>query len=507
MLWKSLLGILATALLGTVVLIAQADMKLSAAFNVLFGTGVDTPAAETIQSTLKTPDGFSIGLYASNINNARFMQFTKTGDLVIAQPLEARVTLIERDRNGDGVADGARVLLDNLVRPHSVDFYNGYLYVAESNAVGRVAFDQQRGALTGDYEQIITGLGDDGGHYKKTIRFGPDGYLYLSSGSTCNVCIEEDEQRATITRYRPDGSGEERYATGLRNAVGLDFSPVDGALYATDNGRDMLGDDYPPCELNKVEAGKFYGWPYVNGFGDLDPDFGNPEKLAESTPPVHGFRAHNAPLGIRFINIDQFPDEYQNAALVALHGSWNRSTYDGYKVVSLHQQADGSFDERDFIWGFEEAGTIRGRPVDVAVGPDQCVYVSDDYAMAIYRVCYGEKQQRGEKLQSGENQQSVNLVQARLVDKSGLEIYSEREVEALSTKGEALFTTRGCTACHTVERLGQHSGLKQLTKLNQRYSVASLQKLFQSPPSPMPPVMLESKNDEVALAAYLLQLQ
>ncbi len=174
------------------------------------------------------------------------------------------------------MADGQRVLLKDLDGPHGLALQDGWLYVAERSAVGRVRFDQASGQLAGNYEYLLTGLTKDGQHTTRTIGIGPDGRLYLSQGSTCNVCDEKDPRRATMMRLEPDGTGGEIHATGLRNSVGFDWAPWNGALYATDNGRDLLGDDFPPDELNRIERGAFYGWPYVNGFNVVDPDLGGP---------------------------------------------------------------------------------------------------------------------------------------------------------------------------------------------------------------------------------------
>ena len=497
--WKILLGLILAAVVGILVLLNQVGITPGILKSSLFGQGIETPDNAEVRSSLSVPDGFSIGLYAANVTNARFIEFSERGDLIVAQPRQNQVMLLARDADNNGSADSRRVLFDNLNRPHSIDFHDGYLYIAESDAVGRVPFDHETGTLTGDYKRIITGLGDEGNHWTKTLRFGPDGLLYLSSGSTCNVCEESDEQRATITRYQPDGSGEERFATGLRNSVGFDWAAFDNTMYATDNGRDLLGDDYPPCELNKVEAGGFYGWPYVNGFGDLDPDFGDETKLAESTSPVHGFRAHNAPLGIRFIDSPAFPVEYQDAALVALHGSWNRSTYDGYSVVSLHRQEDGSFEERNFVSGFETDGEILGRPVDVAQGPDHCVYVSDDYAMAIYRVCYGEQQ-------TSTVAASDLAASGTTKTETGLEAFSADRLSELTSRGEAIYRSSGCTGCHKVSGSDDpRPGLKVLADLTARYTVTSLNAFYKTPTPPMPPVNL-NEDDSLALSTYLLQL-
>lgn len=492
--WKILIGLITALIAAFMVLLSQMNVTPGILMHALFGEGVKTPSESILQRRLELPEGFSVGLYAGNIKNARFIEFSRSGDLLVAQPRENKITLLKRDANKDGKADGEVTLMNGLFRPHSIDFFGDYLYIAESHAIGRIRFDHVTGTAVGAYEQIITGLADSGNHWTKTIRFGPDGMLYLSSGSTCNVCEEEDPQRAAITRYEPDGSGEERFSTGLRNSVGFDWAPFDDTLYATDNGRDLLGDDYPVCELNKVELGNFYGWPYVNGFGDLDPDFGDQAKLNQARSPVHGFRAHTAPLGIRFINSETFPAEFKNAALVALHGSWNRSTYDGYAVVSLHHQKDGSFVEKDFLTGFEIDGKVMGRPVDIAQGPDSCVYVSDDYAMSIYRVCYGETQ----------SDAGTSTIRTGL--ETGLAAFSETRIAELSARGEHLFKTRGCTGCHGVTRDRRSFGLRPLEGIHTKYTLESLSAFYRTPTPPMPPVRLGNDEDELALSTYLLTL-
>jgi len=357
----------------------------------MLGRGIETPSEATIATKLRAPNGFSVNLYAGDLPLARWMRFTGTGDLIVSRTRAGEVVLLERDRNGDGKSDGVRTLLSELDKPHGIDIRDGWLWIAETTAVGRIRFDEAAGDVSGDYQRIITGLTGNGFHLTRTIRFGPDGSLFLTQGSTCNVCVEEDPRRGTMMRFNSDGSAGEIYATGLRNSVGFDWAPWDGALYATDNGRDLLGDDFPPDELNRIEQGGFYGWPFVNGFGALDPEWGsgNEQKAAIAASPVHGFRAHNAPLGIHFVRQARVPAGFERAALVALHGSWNRTTLDGYKVVSLHWQDDGTIEERDFLTGFLGPDGIIGRPSDVAEGPDGAFYIADDYGGAIYRVSFG----------------------------------------------------------------------------------------------------------------------
>ena len=354
--------------------------------------GAAPPEANVIQSRLVVPEGFSVAEYASGLPNARFLRFTSTGDLLVSQPRAGHVSLLERDATADGRADGMRVLIGDLNRPHGMELHQGWLYIAEMDAVGRVRFDAAARSIDGEYERIVTGLPAGGNHWTRTVRIGPDGLLYVSVGSSCNACEERDPRRAAILRYQADGSEPELYATGLRNAVGFDWHPGSGELFATDNGRDLLGDNFPPCELNRVERGGFYGWPFANGERVPDPDLsaGNVDRIESSIPPAHGFAAHTAPLGITFLREESTPTALVDAALVALHGSWNRTEKDGYKVVSLHWAEDGSIRERDFLVGFEVDEDVIGRPVDVAQGPDGAIYVSDDFAGMVYRVAFGE---------------------------------------------------------------------------------------------------------------------
>ncbi|MCF7981718.1 MAG: PQQ-dependent sugar dehydrogenase [Pseudomonadales bacterium] len=364
--------------------------RLRLLFNTLMGKGIDSPSPGTLISRLKVPGAFHLNRYATDVPGARMLLYTEAGDLLVTLPRSGAVMLLGRDNNKDGEADHKKLLLGNLNRPHGLALWRDWLYIAETDAIGRVLFNTETGSLSGQYQRIVQGLPEGGNHWSKSIGFSSDGWLYLSIGSRCNVCIEKDPRRATMMRFRPDGSAGEVVATGLRNSVGFDWAPWDGTLYATDNGRDLLGDDYPPCELNRIEFGQFYGWPYINGFGDLDPDQGEGKEsmLAKAISPVFGFRAHNAPLGILFNRSDKLPDHYHKSAFVALHGSWNRSTPDGYKLISLHWDEQDKITSHDFLTGFEKEGDIIGRPVDIAQGQLGELYVSDDYSGTVYRIIY-----------------------------------------------------------------------------------------------------------------------
>ncbi|MCS5565931.1 MAG: PQQ-dependent sugar dehydrogenase [Methylococcales bacterium] len=348
---------------------------------------VDNP----LEKRLHVPDGFTIRLYASKLRDARALKLTQTGDLLVSLPRSGTIVLLETDRDNDGYSDGRDQLVTGLNRPHGVDLHDGWLYVAETNAIRRVRFDQQSRMIHGDVETVVTGIPAGGNHWTRSLRFGPDGWMYLSVGSSCNACIETNPWRATILRFRPDGSDGEIYATGLRNTVGFDWKPNTGELYGVDIGRDFLGDDLPPDELNRIERGSFHGWPYVNGNRVADPDLGNSRQTEtdKSIRPSHEFRAHSTPLNIHFLQSKTFPNGYKDAALVTLHGSWNRTEKQGYEVVSLHFGKDGTISERKFISGFEIEGNVIGRPVDIAESADGTLFISDDFSGSIYAITHG----------------------------------------------------------------------------------------------------------------------
>jgi glucose/arabinose dehydrogenase len=456
--------------------------------NVAMGTGGPALDDDPDKSPYRLPSGFAMQVYANDVPKARFLRFTPDGDLLVSRPHAGDVVLLRRDENGDGRHDGKEVVISGLNRPQGIDFYQDWLYIAEREQVGRIRF--AGGSTSGDYQPIITGLTGDGNHWSKTLRFGPDDMLYLAQGSTCNVCVEADERRATIMRFKPDGSAGEIFATGLRNSVGFDWSPFDGGLYATDNGRDLLGDDFPVCELNLVEQGKFYGWPYFNDDNIPDPDMGADPQSQSRQPvaPVHGFAAHNAPLGIGFVETRNWPGDFARVALVALHGSWNRSTPDGYKVVSLHF-GDSGIEERDFLYGFNQDGKIIGRPVDVIQGPDGAVYVSDDYAGAIYRVSAED---------TGIATLAIPTAQSRL-DTSTPQWVADSDLTAMGAAGAALYAKFDCASCHEV---GESP--VSLEGLHERLGYTAVMTSLEAPRPPMPLLPL-SEQQRRELAVFLLQ--
>jgi glucose/arabinose dehydrogenase len=462
--------------------------------HLILGRGVGAPPAEALGTRIRPPEGLAVGLFAEEVANARLLRFTPNGDLLVSQPRAGTVLLLERDADGDGRSDGRREILRDLDRPHGLDLHDGWLYVAEGGAIGRVRFDAAARATAGDYARLVTGLPEGGNHWSRTVRVGPDGLLYVAVGSSCNVCEERDPRRAALLRYRLDGSGEEIFATGLRNSVGLDWRPATGELYATDNGRDLLGDDFPPCELNRLEAGGFYGWPYANGQNVPDPDLGQglEDRIRSAIPPVHGFGAHQAPLGIAFVRGEAAPEELRGAALVALHGSWNRTRKAGYKVVSLHWNADGKIEEREFLVGFEQDGDVIGRPVDVAEGPDGAIYVSDDYAGAVYRVS---------SARAGGKAAPAAAPAAPAPDPLAALPAAERERRA--ARGRELYEALACAGCHEPARAAPGVVPRPLSELGRRYPLAELVRFLAAPTPPMPPVALD-EDQRRDLAVFLL---
>jgi glucose/arabinose dehydrogenase len=456
--------------------------------------GVSGPPAEdsVLRQRYQVPEGFILELYDADMPGARFMRVTPAGDLLVSRPHAGDIILLRADADGDGRPDGRDTLLSGLRRPLGLDIHGDWLYVAESNRIVRIPFDSDSGAVSGAPQVVVPGLTDNGNHWSKTLRVGPDGRLYLAQGSTCNICEEDDTRRATMMRFELDGSDGEIIATGLRNSVGFDWAPWSGRLYATENGRDLLGDDIPPCELNLIEPGRFYGWPYFYGDNIPDPNMGRDPRAGERDPtaPVHGFRAHNAPLGLTFLRSDDLPPGYRRSALAALRGSWNRSSPDGYKVVSLHW-TDHGIDERDFLSGFHRDGSISGRPVDVAEGPDGAIYVSDDYAGAIYRVRHGAHSE-------GQAPVVAPVTAPSRLDKTPPGWLADADLAAMIDSGARLYGEHECRACHE-----EGENPAPLDGLAERLGYEAVIEVLRAPPSPMPVFPL-SEIQRRELAVYLL---
>lgn len=349
---------------------------------LLLGASASAP-----DSRLRLPPGFRIGTFASGLGGTRFMAVDPAGTLLVSIPRQGRVVALP-DRDGDGRADAVLTVVEGLDLPHGLAFRDGHLWVAETGRVLRFRYDATTSRAS-DPTVVVPDLPPRGGHWTRTIAFGSDGRLYVSVGSSCNVCRERDRRRAAVLRYQPDGSGEEIFATGLRNAVGIAFHPLTGALWATVNERDWRGDDLPPDYITEVREGGFYGWPdcfVAQRKVVLDTDFGGEaERCRRVAPPAIEIQAHSAPLGLAFYTGQQFPPEYRGNLFVAYQGSWNRSVPTGYKVVRIPFRDGRPGTLEEFVTGWLEGDRGWGQPVDVREGADGALYVS---AGVIYRVTY-----------------------------------------------------------------------------------------------------------------------
>ncbi len=346
-------------------------------------------------SDVAVPPGFSVNVFAEGLNGPRFIAFDDQGVLYVADRGNNRIVSLP-DEDGDGVADSVTLFAEGLDSPHSLVFFEGAWYVGVPTGIVRLQ-DTDGDGMADSRETVVDGIPSSGAHRTRTVEFLPDGRMLLSVGSSCNVCDESDSRRASILVYDgPQGTGERLFATGLRNAVGLAIHPASGEVWATNNGRDLMGDDLPPDTIHIVREGQDYGWPVCHSGRILDPDMGFEGACDDVPPPLAELQAHSAPLGLVFYprNVsgpNRFPDEYLGDLFIAYHGSWNRSVPTGYKVVRL--PLDGSQPAgpvEDFAVGWLDAGDFSGsgRPVGLAVGPDGSLYVSDDKANVIYRISY-----------------------------------------------------------------------------------------------------------------------
>jgi glucose/arabinose dehydrogenase len=337
------------------------------------------------------PAGFKIDYFAENVPNAREMALSGDGSIVYVGSMNAGKVYALPDRNNDHKADTVITIASNLELPVGVAWRRGALYVS---AVSRILrFDSIDTHLMNPPQPVVVfdGYPTDRAHGWKFIAFGPDDKLYVPVGAPCNECIPPSDIYATITRINPDGTGLEIYASGIRNSVGFDWQPGTNVLWFTDNGRDNLGDNVPPDELNRApHSGMNFGYPYCHG-GDIpDPQYGYLHNCLEFTPPAMRLGPHVASLGMRFYTGSMFPQEYRNQIFIAEHGSWNRSIPIGYRVTWVRVSGDSALSYEVFAEGWLQGSEAWGRPVDVLVMPDGSMLVSDDRAGAIYRISYGE---------------------------------------------------------------------------------------------------------------------
>ena len=365
--------------------VGSALLPAVAAMAVMFGC---TSSIAGGVENIKVPSGFQVTYFADNVPGARSMTLSPSGTLFVGTMGSTVYAL--RDANGDGKADAVNVVSSQLKTPNGVAFKDGALYVGEINRILR--FDDIEKKLTDPPAPVVvtSTYPSDRHHGWKFIAFGPDGWLYVPVGAPCNICKSTDAVYASLTRIRPDGTGREIVAHGIRNTVGFTWHPTTNELWFTDNGRDWLGDDSPPCELNRMTTvGQHFGYPFCHAGDIADPEFGDQRPCSDFRPPAQRLGPHVAPLGLRFYTGQMFPSAYRNQLFIAEHGSWNRSRKIGYRVSLVRLDAQGratAYEPFATGWLDEAAQESWGRPVDVQVMPDGALLVSDDQAGAIYRI-------------------------------------------------------------------------------------------------------------------------
>jgi glucose/arabinose dehydrogenase len=336
-------------------------------------------------ANVRLPPGFQASIFYSGLASPRFIAFSPDGTLFVAERGSGSIVALP-DPGHLGKASSKKVVISGLDDPTSLVFYDGALYVGEQTRVSRFTLGSNLEVTS--RKVIVSGLPADGQHTTRTVLVGPGGKLYVSIGSTCNVCVESDPHRAAIWVYNLDGSGGRLYARGLRNAVGMAVNPWNNQVWVTNNGRDYMGDNLPPETVYALQDGGNYGWPFCQAGDIIDPDFGHPGDCNGVVQPRIKMQAHSAPLGLAFYNANQFPTQY-HGLFVAFHGSWNRSVPTGYKVVFIPLNAGGqvSGPAQDFATGWlVNNDNATGRPVGLAVGPDGALYASDDLGGMIYRI-------------------------------------------------------------------------------------------------------------------------
>ena len=368
------------------------------ALALVAGTASAAEDEEVRLDTIRLPSGFDVSVFASGIDLARSLAQSPSGTVFVGtgglRQSDAVYAVVDED--GDGRADRRYEIASGLNRPNGVAFADGDLYVAEINRILRLDDIDSRLASPPEPVVVTDDLPDRRHHGWKFIRFGPDGKLYVPVGAPCNIC-DEGDPFATILRL-DDGGAYEVVARGVRNTVGFDWRPGTNELWFTDNGRDMMGDNVPPDELNVLtEDGQHFGYPYCHGQDIADPEFGDQRPCADLVPPALDLDPHVGAIGMRFYRGEAFPERYRGQIFIAEHGSWNRSEPIGYRIVVVHLDEDGRPGEYEkFATGWLQGGQAWGRPADVMERTDGSLLVSDDMRGVIYRIVYDATSDAGE---------------------------------------------------------------------------------------------------------------
>jgi Raf kinase inhibitor-like YbhB/YbcL family protein len=387
------------------VIAAASLMCLASAAHAQQGDGTNVSISSTIFkpakveatpariAALKAPAGFSVTAFATGLKNARILAVAPNGDVYLSRRDQGNVLML-RDANGDGRADGAPITVASRAGAHGLAIRDNKLYLVTVKEL--FVADILKDGMLGELKLLVGDLPDAGQHPNRTMAFGPDGMLYLSVGSTCNVCNENNPENATLLRITPDGQQRTIFATGLRNTIGFGWQPQTGELWGFDHGIDFLGDNQQQEEVNKIELGKMYGWPHVYGAGEIYPqstpvgDITKEQWKARSTPMVVGWTAHAAPMQMVFYTGAAFPAEFRGDAFVTMRGSWNRAKASGYEIVRVRYTNGQATSVEPFVTGFLTDGgkTHIARPVGLAMAKDGALLMADDANGVIYRVAY-----------------------------------------------------------------------------------------------------------------------
>jgi glucose/arabinose dehydrogenase len=346
-----------------------------------------SPKTDKVLESVRLPTGFKMEVYTDQVPGARSIALGQRGTLFVGTRARGGKVYAVSGTPGASAPPTVRTIATNLNTPNGIAFRDGSLYVAEINRLLR--FDDIEATLDQPPQPKVVrdDLPKDGHHGWRYIAFGPDGKLYFPIGAPCNVCNEP--KYAVITRMNADGSGQEVFARGVRNTVGFTWHPTTKQLWFTDNGRDWLGEDAPPCELNvAARAGLDFGFPYCHGKDIKDPEFGQLGDCGKITPPVQLLGAHVAPLGVKFYTGERFPEAYRGDAFIAEHGSWNRKEKSGYRITRVKIDGARAVGYEPFATGFNRGDDVFGRPVDLLMLADGSMLVSDDTSDAIYRISY-----------------------------------------------------------------------------------------------------------------------
>lgn len=339
---------------------------------------------------IKMPQGFDIGIFAAQVEGARSLVLSDSGTLFVGTRSQGKVYAVI-DKNKDHKVDRVITIASGLNSPNGVALKDGSLYVAEIDKVLKFENIQKRLEDPPAPKVVSDNFPDDVHHGWKFIRFGPDGKLYVPIGAPCNVCLREDKRFASITRMDPDGSDHEIFAGGIRNTVGFDWHPKTGVMWFTDNGRDWMGDNKPPDELNRApKEGLHFGFPYCHGKDIQDTDHKG-KSCKQFIGPELELGPHVAALGMRFYTGNMFPEKYRGGIFIAEHGSWNRSDPIGYRITFVKIKDGKAMPFEIFASGWLQSRTAWGRPVDVELMPDGSMLVSDDKSGTIYRITYKQK--------------------------------------------------------------------------------------------------------------------